>query len=128
MPKNRRAWASWNFRLEQLREGRLSSSTHYWMNRLQNVSERRNYFVSVDYHGEIDPGKIHWDYVYDHPTFDERGITAQQHLPGLNEQGPVLFCGSYFKNGFHEDALTSALNAANQLKKRTETLHELMPV
>ena len=127
MPKNRRAWASWNFRIERLQDEQLSSSTHYWMNRLQNVSETKNYFVSVDYQGDIDPDKIHWNYIYDHPTFEKEGIAAQEHLPRLNEHGSVLFCGSYFKNGFHEDALASALNAANQLKERTQS-HELLSV
>lgn len=128
MPKNKRAWASWNFRMEQLHGEALSSSTHYWMNRLQDVSNKRNYFVSVDYDGAIDPKKTHWSYVYDHPTFEKRGIAAQKHLPKLNEEGSVLFCGSYFKNGFHEDALTSGLNASKQLKERTQQRHELLSV
>jgi predicted NAD/FAD-binding protein len=37
-------------------------------------------------------------------------IRAQRGLPGLNTTGPVYFCGSYFKYGFHEDAFTSALD------------------
>jgi len=33
----------------------------------------------------------------------------------LNESGPVYFCGSYFRYGFHEDAFASALELCGHL-------------
>jgi len=33
----------------------------------------------------------------------------------LNQNGPIYFCGSYFKNGFHEDAAGSAVDVAGIL-------------
>ncbi|MCB1121979.1 MAG: FAD-dependent oxidoreductase, partial [Verrucomicrobiae bacterium] len=80
MPKNRRAWASWNFRMERNADGQSLASTHYWMNRLQKVSREKNYFISVNYDGKIDPEKIHWDYTYEHPTFTAESIAAQKEL------------------------------------------------
>lgn len=115
MPKHPRAWASWNYRYEN-RNGAHIGSTHYWMNRLQNVSEKQDYFVSVDYDGPIDPEKIHWQKVYEHPRFDQAAIAAQTELPSLNQTGPIYFCGSYFRYGFHEDAFTSALNLSQSLE------------
>ena len=126
MPSKRNAWASWNFRMEKDESENICSSTHYWMNNLQKVSEKRDYFVSVDYAGPIDPAKVHWTYTYEHPQFTMESIRAQQVLPKLNETGPVYFCGSYFRNGFHEDALVSALAVVKQLKERTEVSHELL--
>ena len=41
MPKNKRAWSSWNYRIEE-RNGKLVPSTIYWMNSLQQVSKKKN--------------------------------------------------------------------------------------
>lgn len=114
MPKSKRAWASWNYRYEPF-HSRPTGSTHYWMNKLQNVSQQRNYFVSVDYPGEIAADQTHWRYTYEHPRFDAAAIAAQPELPSLNAKGPIYYCGSYFRYGFHEDAFTSALNLCAQL-------------
>lgn len=114
MPKKARAWASWNYRYDSS-EGKPKGSTHYWMNRLQGVSKSCNYFVSVDYDGDLDPRKIHWKTTYEHPRFDESAIAAQAQLPQLNSNGSIYFCGSYFRYGFHEDAFTSALNVVKTL-------------
>ncbi len=128
MPRNRKAWSSWNFRYDKTRSGNATASTHYWMNNLQKVSERRNYFVSVDYQGDIDESKVHWKHVYEHPRFNTAAISVQPSLPKLNREGPVYFCGSYFKYGFHEDALTSALAVAKQLIGKKRTPHEFATV
>ncbi len=114
MPTRKRAWASWNYRYElqdQVRHG----STHYWMNSLQDVSRNADYFVSVDYRGQLDESKVKWRHVYQHPRFDEAAIQAQKSLPELNREGPVYYCGSYFRYGFHEDAFTSALDVCRLL-------------
>ena len=127
MPKSRNAWASWNFRTSTEREGIRHSSTHYWMNSLQKVSEYQNYFVSVDYEGELDPAKVYWENDYTHPIFNVAAIQAQNELYKLNQDGNIFFAGSYFKNGFHEDALTSAIEAVETIKMR-DNKHEILSV
>jgi len=114
MPKARRAWASWNYRYDD-HAGRRSGSTHYWMNSLQGVSDKRDYFVSVDYGGDIDPSKIHWSTTYEHPRYDADAIRAQKDFPSLNFDGSIYYCGSYFRYGFHEDAYTSALHVCKMI-------------
>ncbi|MFD2144424.1 hypothetical protein [Mucilaginibacter antarcticus] len=42
-------------------------------------------------------------------------MNAQAELHKLNQDGPIYFCGSYFKYGFHEDAFTSAVNLSSHL-------------
>ncbi len=128
MPAERNAWASWNFRMEKNESEETVSSTHYWMNNLQNVSDRHDYFVSVNYAGQIDPSTVHWSMTYEHPVFTGKSIEAQKHLPSLNNNGPLYFCGSYYRNGFHEDALVSALDVVKRLKERTEVTHELLSI
>jgi predicted NAD/FAD-binding protein len=111
MPRTRRCWGAWNYRI---RPGK-PPSTHYWMNRLQGVSERQSYFISLN-EPDIDPAKIHQRLNYTHPLFDRAAIAAQAELPQLNARNTGLYlAGSYFRYGFHEDALLSAYTLSKQL-------------
>jgi predicted NAD/FAD-binding protein len=60
MPKTRGAWSSWNYRIDADGTGGFSASTIYDMNSLQQVSKKRNYFISVNDPGIIDPKTILW--------------------------------------------------------------------
>ena len=115
MPQRKLAWAAWNYRMEPSGEGERPS-THYYMNRLQGVSDREDYFVSLNYADRIDPAKVLWRTTYTHPIFDRRALVAQHHLPSINAETQnqrVFFSGSYFRYGFHEDALASAVQCAH---------------
>ncbi len=114
MPKAKLAWSAWNYRIKE-EGGKLQPSTIYWMNKLQGVSEKKNYFVSINPHKDIDESKIIKELDYEHPLFDVPAINAQAELHKLNENGPVYFCGSYFKYGFHEDAFASAVQLSSHL-------------
>lgn len=117
MPKTRLTWSSWNYRIEE-RNGKQIPTTIYWMNSLQGVSEKKNYFVSINApEGTIAPEKIIREIDYEHPLFDVPAINAQKELQTLNETGPVYFCGSYFRYGFHEDAYASAVELCGKLKR-----------
>lgn len=113
MPRAPRAWASWNYRVDA-----RGASTVYWMNRLQGVSERKNYFVSINDPGTVDRSLVLREIIYHHPLYSNEAIATQPLLPGLNEQDAVFFCGSYFRYGFHEDALSAGLAAATAVKRR----------
>lgn len=114
MPKRRRAWASWNYRLDEV-DSAVRATTIYWMNSLQKVSDRRDYFVSIDDPGLIDPSRVLKTIEYHHPVFTLAAIDAQRELPSLNRRSSdqsTYYCGSYFRHGFHEDAYVSGLDAA----------------
>lgn len=114
MPKRKRVWSAWNYRIEKL-NGSWKTSTVYSMNALQQVSDKKEYFLSVNDAGIVNPDKIIKEFTYDHPVFTVDAIEAQKELHQLNENGQVYFCGSYFGYGFHEDALKSGIQAAEQL-------------
>jgi len=118
MPTSRRAWASWNYRLDPDPRG-PRASTHYWMNRLQHLPSKIDYFVSVNEPGVVDRGKVLREFTFDHPMFDKAAATAQTELPKLNDNPKLYFCGSYFRYGFHEDGLLSGYAAARQLLNHT---------
>jgi predicted NAD/FAD-binding protein len=85
------------------------------MNRLQGVSEKKNYFVSISDPGTVNPEKVIQTIRYEHPLFDVAARKAQEELPVLNTKGPLYFCGSYFRYGFHEDAYASAVDLCKHL-------------
>jgi predicted NAD/FAD-binding protein len=115
MPKNKLVWSSWNYRIENV-NGKQVPTTIYWMNRLQQVSKNKNYFVSISaLPDSIDKSKILKTIDYEHPLFDVAASKAQAELYKLNEHGPLYYCGSYFKYGFHEDAYASAVELCKGL-------------
>lgn len=114
MPAAKLAWSSWNYSIK-MQNGKLTPTTIYWMNRLQGVSNNKDYFVSINPHEGLDHKKIIKELDYEHPLFDIPAIKAQAELHKLNQNGPVYFCGSYFKYGFHEDAFTSAVQLCGRL-------------
>jgi predicted NAD/FAD-binding protein len=113
MPRERRAWASWNYRVDP-----AGASTIYWMNSLQGVSKTCQYFVSINDPGNIAPAAVIKTIDYAHPLFTLQAVATQPALPQLNEPGPIFYCGSYFRYGFHEDALRSGLDAAAAVSRR----------
>ncbi|HKJ89596.1 MAG TPA: FAD-dependent oxidoreductase [Oceanipulchritudo sp.] len=119
MPTRKLAWASWNYRIDPVGENLTQASTHYWMNRLQGVSDQRDYFVSVNEPGLVDRSKVHREFTFDHPMFDKSAAEAQKELPRLNENRKLFFCGSYFRYGFHEDGILSGYSAAERLLTQT---------
>jgi len=119
MPIIRHAWASWNYRVSQNAHGDREATTHYWMNALQGVSQKRDYFVSVNGADKIRTESILYQTDYDHPVYTLRAMEAQRDLPSLNTRSPrqrIFFCGSYFRHGFHEDAYSSAVDLAAVLR------------
>ena len=116
MPKTRRCWASWNYRIENSRH-----STQYWMNELQGVSEREQYFVSINPSTPPAEESVKRRLVYEHPLFDLKAVRAQERLPGLHAAGDETrryFCGAWQRYGFHEDGLWSAVNVCTQILGR----------
>ncbi len=130
MPRTRRAWAAWNYRLDLPSSARpnepLEASTHYWMNRLQGVSDRVNYFVSINGEALIDPAKVLKTIAYEHPLFDLPAREAQSRLTELNTGAiggtETYFAGAWQGYGFHEDGLASAV-ALSQLMLHRNPWH-----
>jgi predicted NAD/FAD-binding protein len=118
MPRTKLCWASWNYRIDRGGDGKTAPATIYWMNSLQGVSDRQNYFVSINGENSVNPNFVLKRIQYEHPLFNLGAIRAQRDLPKLNERMTnVYFCGSYFRYGFHEDAFTSALDLCRTLAR-----------
>jgi predicted NAD/FAD-binding protein len=99
-------WPSWNISTQRaLRDP--SFQLTYYLNRIQHLDAEKNYFVTL---GEKQPEARHrlQDFHCRHPIFGLDCLASQPELPRLNQER-TFFCGSYFGNGFHEDAVASAL-------------------
>ena len=122
MPRTRLAWASWNYEINRGPAGESSTATHYWMNSLQGVSQRQDYFVSINRPESIDPSRVLRTIEYDHPLFNLGAHRAQAELPAMNASAggttDTFFAGSYFRYGFHEDAFMSATGLSELLLGR----------
>jgi len=116
MPTIPRCWSSWNYRMARRANEGIEACTVYWINRLQRLPSRRNYFVSINGEDTLRADKVLQRVPYEHPLFSCGAMRAQRELPGLNQRASkVYFCGSYFRYGFHEDALKSAFDLSRVL-------------
>lgn len=125
MPARKAAWASWNYRIDALDDGRRQASTHYWMNALQHIQQEHPVFVSVNEPGIVDRSRVYREFTFDHPMFSKEAVNAQFELPQLNENRKLYFCGSYFRYGFHEDGVLSGYAAAERLLAHTASHAQL---
>ncbi|MCF8036548.1 MAG: FAD-dependent oxidoreductase [Desulfobacteraceae bacterium] len=109
LPPLQGAWGSWNYRQGPNKGVRGPATLTYYMNRLQQLASANHYCVTLNPDYPIEPGQIIADLNYTHPMFDRDVAATQADLPELNGVNNTWFCGSYFRYGFHEDAVVSAV-------------------
>ena len=107
MPKNKNAWSSWNSLMNK--NNVAKNSITYWLNLLQNLKCEENIFLTLNPYFEIDNSKILKKVRFTHPYFDQSALDHQSKLKNLQNKRNILFCGSYFGYGFHEDGIKSSL-------------------
>ncbi len=112
MPPLKRAWASWNYIREKETTKIQPVSVTYHMNRLQGLTTRTDYFVTLNRMRPIPEKYILKEFFYMHPTYTQDAIATQKELPKLNGVNNTYFCGSYFGYGLHEDAVKSGVAVA----------------
>jgi len=113
MPKNKKAWCSWNSSLD--RNNRKNSSVTYWLNQLQNLKINKNIFLTINPFFKIDPNKIYNEINFSHPYYDENALKNQSKLNSIQNKNNTLFAGSYFGYGFHEDGIKSSIEMLKTL-------------
>jgi len=109
LPKRKLAWASWNYHL--LKKEQESIALTYNMNILQGIKSPDPFCVTLNYSHEINPDHVIKTIQYDHPMFTPAGVSAQQRQQDINGINRTFYCGAYWRFGFHEDGVVSALNA-----------------
>jgi len=115
MPRNQRAWASWNYREGVGQVGDALDLT-YWMNRLQPIPKDDPMFVTLNATHQINPDLIYDEVTLRHPVYDTDAFHAQRDLARMNGDRNTWFCGAWMRNGFHEDGLASAADVVEKIK------------
>jgi uncharacterized protein len=115
LPTSRRAWAAWNYLRRRYSDGRVSVT--YNMNMLQDLQSTETFCVTLNDTCNIDPHKIIRRMQYQHPLFTAAGVAAQQRHREINGKQRTWYCGAYWRSGFHEDGVVSALNALQDFKE-----------
>ena len=110
LPTQTRARASWNYRLAA--DPEAPPTVTYDLNRLQGLTTPDQYCVTLNPSGEIDERRVLRRFVYRHPLYTRPTIRAQQHWGNVSGFNRTHYCGAYWRYGFHEDGLNSALRVA----------------
>jgi uncharacterized protein len=106
LPQRRRAWASWNFHLQDDPVDRATVTYH--MNRLQSLASDVQYCVTLNRTDAIAPERLIDAREFSHPVFTHRGLVAQRRWPEISGVRRTQYCGAYWGYGFHEDGVESA--------------------
>ncbi|MCA9187468.1 MAG: FAD-dependent oxidoreductase [Planctomycetales bacterium] len=107
LPKRRSAWASWNYHIGRAAASRPTLT--YNMNILQHIRSRHVFCVTLNEENTIAEEKIIARFRYAHPVFTTTRATVQRRHCELIRRRNTSFCGAYWRNGFHEDGVVSAL-------------------
>lgn len=116
MPSNKHAWASWNARKLYKDDTNFSIQTTYFMNLLQQLNTKKNYFITLNPMEEINEKTILFEAIYEHPLYNFNSLNSWKKIREINGANQTYFCGSYFSYGFHEDAMNSGLDVVDLLK------------
>ena len=130
LPKRKLAWAAWNYHVTDHKSSLASNKVQvinhlpvtnkvqvtYNMNILQNLKSPEPILVTLNHTNLINPAKVIKRLKYMHPVYTIAGAAAQARhaeISGVNRTG---YAGAYWRNGFHEDGVASALTALKHFK------------
>ena len=108
MPKNKKAWSSWNSSIDD--KNLDKNSITYWLNLLQNLTCNKNIFLTLNPYFKIDEEKILRKVKFTHPYYDQNALNAQIRVlvdPYLQEATKNSF---QHKFNFHTDQISITEN------------------
>ncbi|MGD0944660.1 MAG: FAD-dependent oxidoreductase [Acidimicrobiales bacterium] len=113
LPRNRRAWASWNYHRLEAETDRATLTYH--LNQLQGIASTTPVLVSLNRDDAIDPALVLSRMDYAHPVLNAAAVAAQRRHGEINGSRRTWFCGAYWGYGFHEDGVASAVETCRAL-------------
>ena len=108
---NKKMYAAWNYTSSYIKSDSVTLT--YWINTLQNLKTKKDYFVSLNETQELN--NVIEKISYDHPQFNLQAINMQKRKNEISGQNNTYYAGAYWRYGFHEDGLFSANEVAKQL-------------
>ena len=108
---NRKMYAAWNYTSSNIENSAVTLT--YWINSLQNLKTKKDYFVSLNETKSIK--NVIENISYDHPQFGSNAILMQSRKDEICGVNNTYYAGAYWRYGFHEDGLLSATKVASKL-------------
>jgi len=109
LPRRRLAWAAWNYHVLPGHRGPVALT--YNMNILQRLEAPTPFLVTLNRSDAIEPARIIKRITYHHPLYTPASVAAQARQREINGALGTYYCGAWWRNGFHEDGVVSALQA-----------------
>jgi predicted NAD/FAD-binding protein len=88
------------------------------MIRLQSLDADRELLVTLNRTEAIDPEHVIRVIDYAHPVFTPEGVAGQSRWAEISGPLRTHYCGAYWRWGFHEDGVWSALRVSGALGGR----------
>lgn len=115
MPKNKSAWAAWNYYTATTSDPHRPVAVTYWLNKLQPLPFATPLFVTLNPPEAINAESILAEFDYAHPQLDAAAYEAQRQLASIQGKNHTYFCGAWAGYGFHEDGLKAGIRVAELL-------------
>lgn len=115
LPRRKLAWAAWNYHVTAETMDRVAVT--YNMNILQGLDSPDPLLVTLNHTRGINPAHVIKRLTYHHPVYTTAGTRAQARHAEISGVNRTAYCGAYWRNGFHEDGVVSALTALEQFRK-----------
>jgi predicted NAD/FAD-binding protein len=115
MPKRKLAWAAWNYHMTDKPSDKVQVT--YNMNILQGLKSEQPILVTLNHTDFINPAKVIKRLTYMHPLYTLAGAAAQARHAEISGHNRTAYAGAYWRNGFHEDGVVSALAALQHFEQ-----------
>ncbi len=126
LPRAALARAAWNYHLLDPDSGRVALT--YDMNALQAIDADMTFMVTLNRNAEIEPSKVLGRYTYHHPVYTPAAVIAQGRRREISGVRRTYYCGAYWRYGFHEDGVVSALWALEDFARGSGTASPPAPL
>jgi predicted NAD/FAD-binding protein len=132
MPRNRKAWAAWNYHDFTPSskffspEPRVSLTAN--LNDLpgQDLSITDPILTTLNPCRLPDASLIQRMFYYRHPIFDDAAKSAQNEMPKVQGKRGIWFAGAWMGYGFHEDGFRTGIEAARGICPEIELPFEIV--
>lgn len=118
LPKRKLAWAAWNYHVTAEPSDRVAVT--YNMNILQGLKSKAPTLVTLNHTKHINPAYVIKRLTYHHPVYTTEGTKAQARHHEISGVNRTAYCGAYWRNGFHEDGVVSALTALEHFQQAAQ--------
>lgn len=116
MPRNRRAWASWNWYSASSDMSKSMLMLTYQINTLQELPDTTpTVMETLNRDRDPAPDTLLAELSFQHPMYSRDAVTAQARLGEIQGADRLWYAGAWTRYGFHEDGLLSAVRIAESL-------------